>query len=311
MFEGIWLPLVTPLRSGVIDTVALRALTEHYVNSGINGIVALGTTAEAALLDGRERSRVLRAITETVARRVPVIAGVGGVDTRAFVDEIHRLDAWNLDGYLVSAPAYLCPDQTGVVWHFEQIAQATGRAIVLYDVPHRTGVGLSEASVGTLAQIANVKAIKACARERFDAYAALPIELLCGNDDAFLDCLRAGGTGGILASAHVCADLLAEVRTLMSNGEDAAASELFERLEPVLRILFAAPNPSAIKAMMALDGSMSAETRMPIVPASKALVSRLELARAVLDEVRESTFGPHAVAAVSSARHRRVQSIAG
>jgi len=311
MFDGIWLPLVTPLRSGVIDIAALRGLTEHYVNSGINGIVALGTTAEAALLDGRERSRVLRAITETVAGRVPVIAGVGGIDTRAFVDEIHRLDAWDLDGYLVSAPAYLCPDQAGVVWHFEQIAQATGRAIVLYDVPHRTGVALTEASVGTLAQIANIKAIKACARERFDAYAALPIALMCGNDDAFLDCLRAGGTGGILASAHVCADLLAEVRTLTSTGQDGAASALFERLAPVLHILFAAPNPSAIKAMMALDGGLSAETRMPIVPASKALVSRLELARAVLDELRESVFGARAVAAMDSARRGRVQSVAG
>jgi 4-hydroxy-tetrahydrodipicolinate synthase len=311
MFEGIWLPLVTPFRSGSIDVAALRALTERYVNSGINGLVALGTTAEAALLDGREHSRVLRTITETVAGRVPVIAGVGGINTREFVDEIHRLEAWDLDGYLVSAPAYLCPDQAGVVWHFEQVAQATRRAIVLYDVPHRTGVALTEASVGTLAKIANIKAIKACARERFDAFGALPIALLCGNDDVFLDCLRAGGTGGILASAHVCADLLAEVQTLMSKAEGDAASKLFERLVPVLRILFAAPNPSAIKAMMALDGSLSSETRMPIAPASKALVSRLELARAVLDELRESTFGPRAVAAKGSARRGRTQSVAG
>ncbi|MFT4065766.1 4-hydroxy-tetrahydrodipicolinate synthase family protein [Paraburkholderia sp.] len=302
MFEGIWLPLITPFRSGAVDVPALTALTERYVNSGMSGLVALGTTAEAALLDGKERSRVLRTITETVAGRVPVIAGVGGIDTRAFVDEIHRLEAWDLAGYLVSAPAYLCPDQTGIVWHFEQIAHATSRDIVLYDVPHRTGVALTEATVGTLAQIANVKAIKACARERFDAYGALPIALLCGNDDAFLDCLRAGGTGGILASAHVCADLLAEVQALTSTGQHAAAGQLFERLEPVLRILFAAPNPSAIKAMMALDGGLSPETRMPIAPASKALVSRLELARAVLDELRESSFGPKVAEGVSSVR---------
>lgn len=290
MFTGIWLPLVTPFRNGSVDVGALEALTERYVTQGIAGIVALGTTGEAALLDARERSMVLQAIVETAAGRVPVIAGVGGIDTAGFVDEILRLEAWNLAGYLVSAPAYLCPDQAGLAWHFEQVAQATERAIVLYDVPHRTGVALAEATVARLAQIANIRAIKACAKERFAAFGALPIALLCGTDEAFLDCLRVGATGGILASAHLCADLLADVQALFRAGDAPAAARNFARLEPVLRLLFAAPNPSAIKAMMSLDGSIAAQTRMPISPAPPSLVLRLEVARAALDEMRASAI---------------------
>ena len=286
MYSGIWLPLVTPFRDGEVDVSSLEALTRRYVESGIAGIVALGTTGEAALLDHRERSVVMQAVTEVVAGRIPVIAGVGGLDTAAFVDEIHRLEVWDLAGYLVSAPAYLCPDQAGLLWHFRQIAQATERDIVLYDVPHRTGVGLAEATVAELARVPTIRAIKACARERFAAFGKLPIALLCGNDDAFLDCLRAGATGGILASAHVCADLLDEVQRLFITGKEADASQLFVRLEPVLKLLFAAPNPSAIKAMMSLDGTLSAQTRMPIMPASEALVRRLEAARRELDELR-------------------------
>lgn len=286
MYSGIWSPLVTPFRDGEVDVSALEALTQRYVDRGIAGIVALGTTGEAALLDYRERSVVMQAITETVAGRIPVVAGVGGLDTVAFVDEIHRLEVWDLAGYLVSAPAYLCPDQAGLLWHFRQIAQATERDIVLYDVPHRTGVGLAESTVAELARLPNIRAIKACARERFAAFGTLPIALLCGNDDAFLECLRAGATGGILASAHVCADLLAEVQRLFITGKEEDASQLFARLEPVLKLLFAAPNPSAIKAMMALDGGVSAQTRMPITPAAETLVRRLEAARMELDELR-------------------------
>ncbi|HEV3429532.1 MAG TPA: 4-hydroxy-tetrahydrodipicolinate synthase [Paraburkholderia sp.] len=286
MYSGIWLPLVTPFRDGEVDVGALEALTQRHVASGIAGLVALGTTGEAALLDRRERSVAMQAITEVAAGRVPVVAGVGGIDTASFIDEIQRLEVWDLAGYLVSAPAYLCPDQAGLLWHFGQVAQATERDIVLYDVPHRTGVGLAESTVAQLARVPNIRAIKACARERFAAFGKLPIALLCGNDDAFLDCLRAGATGGILASAHVCADLLAEVQSLFRMGKTADASRLFARLEPVLTLLFAAPNPAAIKAMMALDGGVSAQTRMPIAPATEALVRRLEAARVELDELR-------------------------
>ncbi|MEM5316815.1 4-hydroxy-tetrahydrodipicolinate synthase [Paraburkholderia sp. JHI869] len=286
MFEGIWLPIVTPLRDGAVDIEALERLTDEYASDGIAGIVALSTTGEAALLSDVERVTVLQVITEVAAGRVPVIAGLGGSDTHTFVQDLRALEKWDVAGFLAPPPSYVCPDQAGLAWHFGQIARATSKPVVLYDVPHRTGVSIEVETVRELAEIDNIVAIKACASERFKALGELPIALLCGTDEAFLECLEAGATGGILASAHICPDLLHDVRSLVKAGYGKAASRLFARFKGVLRLLFAAPNPSAIKAMLALDGAISPETRMPILPASPALVTQLEFARAVLDDLR-------------------------
>jgi 4-hydroxy-tetrahydrodipicolinate synthase len=289
MYSGIWIPLVTPFRSGAVDVEALQLLTDHYVRIGVAGVVALGTTGEAALLSDAERATVLQAIGDAVDGRVPVLIGVGGFDTREFVREVGRLERWNPAGFLVSTPAYLCPDQAGVAWHFEQIARATARPIVLYDVPHRTGVAIEPETVERLAERENIVAIKACVSRHFDALCRLPIDVLCGTDDAFVDCLAAGGRGGILASAHVCADLLIDVQSLLQSGQACdtlTAHRLFERLRPVLKLLFAAPNPSAIKAMLSIEGRIADEVRMPITPASAALVEQLAQAHPTLRSLR-------------------------
>lgn len=291
MYSGIWLPIVTPLRDGRVDVDALQRLADYYLRTEISGLVALGTTGEAALLSESERVTVLEALIEVVGTHLPLLVGVGGPDTREVVREIQRYEHWDCNGFLVSAPAYLCPDQAGVLWHFEQVAHATERSIVLYDVPHRTGVPIMPETVERLAEYDNIVAIKECVKDTFLQLGGLPISMLCGTDDAFIECLAAGGSGGILASAHVCADLLVEVHGLMQSGCDAQARELFARFAPVLRLLFAAPNPSAIKAMLALDHPMTNETRLPITPASAQLVEALRAARDGLQNMREELAG--------------------
>ena len=286
MYSGIWIPLVTPFRSGEVDVEALQTLTDHYARTGIAGIVALGTTGEAALLSDIERVTVLQAISDVVDGRLPVLVGIGGFDTREFVREIRRFERWDVAGFLVSPPAYVCPDQAGIAWHFEQIARETERPIVLYDVPHRTGVSIEPATVARLAEHENIVAIKACAAQHFGALGKLPINMLCGTDEAFVDCLASGGHGGILASAHVCADLLIEVQSLMQAGDATAARRIFERLKPVLKLLFSAPNPSAIKAMLSIEGRIPDEVRMPITAASAALVAQLAQAHETLRTMR-------------------------
>jgi 4-hydroxy-tetrahydrodipicolinate synthase len=286
MYSGIWLPLVTPFRSGEVDIEALQTLADHYASTGIAGVVALGTTGEAALLSDIERVTVLQAISDVLHGRLPVLVGVGGMDTREFMREIRRFERWDVAGFLVSAPAYVCPDQAGIAWHFEQIARDTERPIVLYDVPHRTGAPIEPDTVARLAERENIVAIKACVSRHFDALCKLPIDVLCGTDEAFVDCLASGGRGGILASAHVCADLLVEIQSLMQAREEETARRIFERLRPILRLLFAAPNPSAIKAMLSIEGRIADEARMPITPASDALVEQLALAHETLRALR-------------------------
>jgi 4-hydroxy-tetrahydrodipicolinate synthase len=286
MYSGIWLPLVTPFRNGEVDTDALQRLADHYLRTEISGFVALGTTAEAALLTETERVTVLQAVSDVVGGRLPVLVGVGASDTREVVREMRLYEHWDCNGYLVSPPSYICPDQAGVQWHYGQVARATERSIVLYNVPHRTGVALTPDTVARLTEHDNIVAIKECVKDNFVALSDVPVSLLCGTDDAFLDCLRAGGSGGILASAHVCADLLVEVQELLNTNCAEEAQALFASLLPVLRLLFSAPNPSAIKAILAFDHPMTDETRMPISRASAQLVERLREAREVLHDLR-------------------------
>jgi 4-hydroxy-tetrahydrodipicolinate synthase len=291
MFSGIWLPIVTPLRNGEVDIDALQRLADYYLHTEISGFVALSTTGEAALLQEAERLAVVQALTDVVGSRLPMLIGVGGSNTRDVVHDIRRYEHWDCAGYLVSAPSYVCPDQAGVQWHFEQAALATERPVVLYNVPHRTGVTIEPDTVARLLECDNIVAIKECAKENFAALSSLPVNVLCGTDDAFDDCLHHGGTGGILASAHVCADLLAAVQQMIRTGREPDARNLFASLLPVLRLLFSAPNPSAIKAMLAFDHSLSDETRMPITRASAQLVERLGTARDRLQDLRAEFAG--------------------
>ncbi|MFM0163623.1 4-hydroxy-tetrahydrodipicolinate synthase family protein [Paraburkholderia sediminicola] len=291
MFSGIWLPIVTPLRHGEVDVDALQRLADYYLSTEISGFVALSTTGEAALLQESERITVLQALTDVIGSRLPMLIGVGGANTRDVLHDIQRYERWDCAGYLVSPPSYVCPDQAGVQWHFEQAALATERPIVLYNVPHRTGVTIAPETVARLVEFGNIVAIKECVKEHFSKLRDLPINVLCGTDEALDDCLNNGGTGGILASAHVCADLLVAVQELIRTGRDHDARNLFASLLPVLRLLFAAPNPSAIKAMLAFDHSMTDETRMPITRASAQLVDRLSTARDRLQDLRAELAG--------------------
>ncbi|WP_133645536.1 4-hydroxy-tetrahydrodipicolinate synthase [Paraburkholderia flava] len=286
MYNGIWLPIVTPFRSGSVDIDALQMLTEHYLRSGISGIVALSTTGETALLSDTERATVLQAITDVARNRLPVIVGVAGYNTLNVTDEIRRFDHWDVAGFLVSAPSYVRPDQAGVQWHFEQVAQATARPIMLYNVPHRTGVSIDPETVNQLSRFDNIVAIKECDPKNFEALRNVPVSVLCGTDDAFGECLKHGGAGGILATAHICADLLLEANDLALQNRQAETDALLESIRPLLKLLFSAPNPAAIKAMLAMDFPVSAETRMPISPASTELIARLRDARDSLHELR-------------------------
>jgi 4-hydroxy-tetrahydrodipicolinate synthase len=291
MYSGIWLPIVTPFRDGKVDVDALQHLANYYLRTEISGLVALGTTGEAALLSEAERITVLDALTDVVGTHLPILVGVGGPDTREVIREMQRYERWDCNGYLVSAPSYICPDQAGIQWHFEEVAHATERSIVLYDVPHRTGVKILPDTVARLLEHENIVAIKECVKDHFAKLSDLSVSVLCGTDDAFIDCLASGGSGGILASAHVCADLLVEVHELMQAARDEQANELFARFAPMLRLLFAAPNPSAIKAMLALDHPMTDETRLPITPASAQLVEQLREARHALQDMRAELVG--------------------
>jgi 4-hydroxy-tetrahydrodipicolinate synthase len=287
-FRGIWVPLVTPMEHGDIDLARLQTLADGLIAQGAHGLVVCGTTGEAPQLDLTEQSAALSAVLETAHRRCPVLLGVGGSDTYAAASKVRAFDDDDLAGYLVSTPAYVRPSQEGLLRHFETIADATDRPIVLYNVPARTGVDLSLATARTLAQRPQFAAIKEAggSLQRMEELARhTPLSLLCGDDALLFAALCGGGAGAISASAHIRVDLYVQLYDLVREGRLAEAMTLFDQLLPVIRLLFSEPNPAPLKAALSMQGLLRDELRLPMTPASDACRVQLAAAVAALDSL--------------------------
>ena len=285
MFSGIWIPLVTPFHRDRVDTAALHRLVRHYQSAGVSGFVALGTTGEAALLSQIERYTVLEAIADACDDRTPFLIGVGAADTREVCAQIRHYERWNSAGYLVPPPYYVCPSQAGLRWHYAQVAASTTRPVVLYNVPKRTGVSIAPQTALVLAEQANIVAIKECVAEHFGVLQGGPLDVLSGDDGALLDCLAHGGTGGILAGAHLRPELFVALVAHHRAGRIDEARHLANALAPLAALLFAEPNPAPVKALLSAQGSIGADTRAPILPVSESLHRRLVAAMHALENV--------------------------
>lgn len=287
-FRGIWVPLATPMDHGEIDLPRLQMMADRLIAGGAHGLVVCGTTGEAPQLDLAEQSAVLSAVLETAHRRCPVLMGVGGSDTYAAAAKVREFDDTELAGYLVATPAYVRPSQEGLLRHFETIADATGRPILLYNVPARTGVNLELATARTLAQRPQFAAIKEAGgslQQMEELVRHTPLAMLCGEDALLFAALCAGGQGAISASAHIRVDLYVQIYDLVHAGHLAEAMTLFDHLLPVIRLLFSEPNPAPLKAALAMQGLLRDELRLPMTPASDSCRTQLAAALAALDAI--------------------------
>jgi len=284
---GMWLPMVTPMRAGAIDLPATSRLVEHYVRSGLDGLIILGTTGEGSLLSGDERRRVAAAVLEAAAGALPVMAGVGAVDTRDVCRQVRELDSLDLAGYLVPPPFYLRVSEAGMLWHVGEVLKATGRPLMLYNVPKRTGSSMPVRLAERLLAHPQVVAVKECDAANLRALSHKPgAAVLCGEDAAMLDHLLAAGAGAVPASAHIRPDLFVQLFRLAQTGHTMAAGALFAKLSRLIFLLFAEPNPAPVKAALALEGRIAAEVRLPLQPVSQSLMGGLEEAMSILPPMK-------------------------
>ncbi|GJG98681.1 4-hydroxy-tetrahydrodipicolinate synthase [Cupriavidus pauculus] len=281
--DGLWLPMVTPLRNDQLDLDAAQRLASHYAAAGVDGLIVLGTTGEGGLLSDAERFMLTAAVMEAVDGVLPVMAGVGGVATHAVCEQVRRLDRLPLAGYLVPPPYYLRVSDEGIAWHMRSVAGQTGKPLMLYNVPKRTGCTISPELAWRLAAHPQIVAIKECdpAGMRTLAMQDL-VGVFCGDDASMLDHLLGGGQGVVPAAAHVRPDLFVRLLQDTRTGRDEAARALFRQLLPLIGLMFAEPNPAPVKAALALGGMITAEVRRPLMPASKGLMARIDEAMAVL-----------------------------
>ncbi|RJG07408.1 4-hydroxy-tetrahydrodipicolinate synthase [Noviherbaspirillum cavernae] len=283
LFEGIWVPIVTPFRDGHIDLDAAQGLTTHLVDSGVHGLVVCGTTGEAATLDDGEQADMLAAVLEAAGRRCPVAIGIGGSDTRAVARQAARYNRAPLAGLLISAPSYVRPSQQGILHHFRAIAEVTDKPIALYNIPARTGVNIDAATALSLSADPRFAAIKECGGNMPQLAALInhtPLKVLCGDDALILVTLCLGGHGAITAAAHIRPDLFVRLFDLVRSNRIGQARTLFKAMLPLIQLLFSEPNPGPVKAALAMQGWIGDELRLPMTPMSadgkKALAIALE-----------------------------------
>ncbi|PUA17161.1 4-hydroxy-tetrahydrodipicolinate synthase [Glaciimonas sp. PCH181] len=284
IFKGIWVPLITPFtRSSEqqLDLPAAQRLAVQMVDAGVHGLVVGGTTGEAAALSEDEQATLLAAIIEAVDGRCPITMGIGGSDTRALAARVKRLDAYELSGYLVSAPAYVRPSQVGILRHFQAIANETLRPIIIYNIPARTGVNISLRTIEALAQHPQFAAVKESSGDVLQLTELIEntkLQVFCGDDTLMLTTFLLGGHGAISAAAHIRPDLFVQLYTLMETGEVTQARAIFDHLLPLIRILFSEPNPGPVKAALAMQNLIREELRLPMTVMSSSGRRRLDIA---------------------------------
>jgi 4-hydroxy-tetrahydrodipicolinate synthase len=286
--NGIWVPLVTPFHQGQVDLDAAQRLAAHLVAKGVHGLVVCGTTGEACALDDGEQSALLDSVLAAVGSDFPVLMGIGGSDTRSSVSQARRYNEHDIAGFLLPAPAYVRPSQEGLLYHFEAVAQSTGHDIVLYNIPYRTGVNIELATVQELACNPRFVAIKECGsniNQLIDFINETPLAVFGGEDALILPTLCLGGRGAIAAAAHIRPDLFVALYDQVSAGNLAEARAIFQRLLPLIRVLFSEPNPGPVKAALAREGWLKDELRLPMTTVSVECKNRIAEIMESLEEV--------------------------
>ncbi|WMD19356.1 4-hydroxy-tetrahydrodipicolinate synthase [Achromobacter seleniivolatilans] len=285
LFQGVWVPLVTPFSGGAVDGGALRRLVRHYAAAGVDGLVVCGSTGEAASLDDAEQLAVLDAVL-TEAGKLPVIMGLAGNHQGHVLQRLSAFGTRPLAGILAPAPYYVRAGQEGAAAYFRCLADASRAPLVLYDIPYRTGTTLDTATLLALAAHPNIAAIKDCGGTLEKTLALIAdgqMNVLAGEDLQSLSVLCLGGTGMIAAAAHIRPDLFVAMYQAVRAQQLELARKLFQALVPVIQLAFAEPNPGPLKAQLGRQGLLTDELRLPMPAASAALAARMDAAVAGLN----------------------------
>ena len=283
--RGLWLPLITPFRDGALDETSLRRLIRHYGMLGLDGLVLAGTTGESLTLDEDETQRLVEVGADELARqghRLPLYLGLSGSNTSKLAKRLHRLADWPIAGHLIACPYYSRPSQAGLIAHFRVLADSSRHPILIYNIPYRTGVNIGNEAMLQLAERANIVGAKDCCADPAQSAELIRrrppgFSVLTGEDAFYHAALTAGADGAILASAHVQTASFIAIRDAFARGDEPAAGAAWRSLTDLVPLLFAEPNPAAIKYWLWRTGLIdSGELRLPMTPVSAALAARLD-----------------------------------
>ena len=286
MFKGSLVALITPMRAdGTVDEAALARFVDWQVREGTHGVVPVGTTGESPTLSHDEHHRVVEITIKTAAGRVPVVAGTGSNSTDEAVALTRHAKQAGADAALVVTPYYNKPTQEGLYLHFRAIADAVDLPIIIYNIPSRSVVDMSVATMARLAQHPNIVGVKDAT-----ANVARPLHTrracgqefcqLSGEDHTAVAFLAAGGAGCISVTGNVAPRLCSAMHEAWQEGRTADAMAIQDRLVPLHDAMFCETSPGPVKYAASLLGHGTERCRLPLAPLGEAYRAQVRAAMA-------------------------------
>ena len=276
--KGSGVAMITPFdEEGRVDYPAVKGVVDHIISGGIDYIVLMGTTAETATLTSEERAKVVALIVEVVADRVPLILGIGGNNTQVVVDTIKQTDLTAFKALMSVCPYYTRPSQEGIYQHFKHIATATPIPVILYNVPARTGVSISnETTVRLATDCANIIAIKDATGDLESVITLLDLvpdgfHVISGDDALALPVVLSGGSGVISVIGGALPNQVSKMIRFALEDRIDEATVYHNQLLEMIDLIFREGNPAGVKNLSKHLGLCTGNVRLPLVPASEPL----------------------------------------
>ncbi len=280
---GTGVALITPFKEDKsVDYSALEKLVEYNIEGGVEFLVILGTTAEAATLSKEEKEQVIETIKKANNKRLPLVLGIGGNDTQAVINEYKSTDLSDYDAILTVSPYYNKPNQEGIYQHYKAIAESTNANIILYNVPSRTGSNIdAETTIRLVNEFKNIVAVKEASPNFLQSTDIIrkntreDFIILSGDDEFALPMTLAGGSGVISVIGQGLPKIFTEmIRNGLKRNVDEAYQAHYDLVE-ITRAIFEEGNPAGIKSVLAQLGIGEKFTRLPLVEASNQLEEKI------------------------------------
>lgn len=281
IFTGAGVAIITPFNEdGSINFEGLGTNIDYQIENGTDAIIICGTTGEASTMTEAEHLECIRYAVERTAKRVPVIAGTGSNDTRTAIELSQEAEKLGADGLLLVTPYYNKTTQAGLIKHYTMIADSVNIPIILYNIPGRTGMGITIDTLKVLAEHKNIVAVKeASGNISYTAQAAAAIgdkmDIYSGNDDIIVPMMALGAKGVISVLSNIMPKETHEMCQLCLDNNFAPAIEMQLKYLEVINNLFIEVNPIPVKAAMNMMGMPSGTLRMPLVEMGEANAEKL------------------------------------
>lgn len=286
IFKGCGTAIATPFTDNGINYDEFAKLIEYQIEQGVDSIIVCGTTGEASTMTKQEKCETIKFAVEIVNRRIPVIAGTGGNNTKEVIEMSKYAESVGVDGLLIVTPYYNKTTQIGLVEHYKLIAQNTKLPIILYNVPSRTGVNIEPDTCLKLSKIENIVAIKEASGNlsqvaKIAALCGENLNIYSGNDDQILPVLSLGGIGVISVLSNIEPKYTHEMVYNYFEGNIATATEMQLKSINLINNLFSEVNPIPVKEALNIYGYNFGIPRLPLIKISD--INKQKLEKAIAD----------------------------